>query len=242
MLTSPSCSGVRSSVRRVRLLKKRIGMRLLAAVAGFQRLDPARERFDRVVLRIRHIDVWDDGFLDFLTVLEDDASGHADNRAVRWNVLHDDRPGCDFCSSTDGDRSENDGAGSDHHAVFERRMALAALQARAAERHALIERAVAADFGGLSDDDTRSVVDEQSRAEFSPRVDFDAGEEPRDIREKTRQNRNAPSLQRMDETIREHRMKTGIAQEHVERIARSRIAREARAPVCGYLTEDRFVT
>ena len=54
-------------------------------------------------------------------------------------------------SSPIADAAQHFRARAHHHAIAKRRMAFAFLVARAAERHALVEQAVVADFGGLAD-------------------------------------------------------------------------------------------
>ena len=53
----------------------------------------------------------------------------------------------------------------DHDVVLDRRVALAAREARAAERDALVERHVVADLGRLADHDAGAVVDEERLAD-----------------------------------------------------------------------------
>ena len=67
-------------------------------------------------------------------------------------------------------------------------MALGALGQRgAAERHALVDRAVVADLGRLADHDAHAVVDEDAPADRRAGVDLDAGEEARQMRDEARQ-------------------------------------------------------
>ena len=70
---------------------------------------------------------------------------------------------------------EDLGARADHHAAAERGMALALVPRRAAERDAVIERAIVADLGRFADDDAHAVVDEHPPADGGARVDLDAG-------------------------------------------------------------------
>src|SRR5579863_3989513 len=77
-------------------------------------------------------------------------SGDAD--ASRHILQHHGiRP--DARTAMDGERAQHLGAGTDDDVVLERRVALAAIERRAAERHTLIERYIVADLGGLANDD-----------------------------------------------------------------------------------------
>ena len=80
-------------------------------------------------------------------------------------------------------------------------MALAAFVARAAECDTLVEHAVIAHHGGLSDHDPHGVVDEQAPPDSRGGVDFDAGEKTGDLRENACEPAHAmvpqPVLRRM---------------------------------------------
>jgi hypothetical protein len=52
-------------------------------------------------------------------------------------------------------------------------MAFALLPGRAAERDAVIQRAVVADLGGLTDDDAHAVIDEEPPPDARGRMDLD---------------------------------------------------------------------
>ena len=62
-------------------------------------------------------------------------------------------------------------------------MALAAMERGAAEGHALIERHVVADLGGLADHHAHAVVDEQAPADLGAGMDLDAGQDPPEMRD-----------------------------------------------------------
>ena len=57
------------------------------------------------------------------------------------------------------------------------------VERRAAERDALVDRAVVADLGRLADHDAHAVVDEDAPADLRARMDLDAGEEARQVRD-----------------------------------------------------------
>ena len=80
--------------------------------------------------------------------------------------------------------------------------------AGAAERDALIERDVAADDGGLADDDARGVIDEEPAAQQRAGVDIDAGKEAGELRKEPRAAAAASSA-RADAKRDETRQPTG---------------------------------
>ena len=53
-------------------------------------------------------------------------------------------------------------------------MPLALLQADAAQRHAVVQRNIRANFGRLANDHAHAVINEKTRANFRSRVDFNA--------------------------------------------------------------------
>src|SRR5262245_31316863 len=91
------------------------------------------------------------------------------------NITPDGRP-----SSDNGLPTEYRRPGIDCHIVFDGWMAFLAAQELAetggqrAQGHALVDLDVVADLGGLADDHTGAVVDEQAMAELCPGVDVDA--------------------------------------------------------------------
>ena len=96
------------------------------------------------------------------------------------------RAGADAAPRSDRHRAEHRRAGRDHDVVLDRRVALALVEARAAERDALVERDVVADVGGLADHDAHAVVDEEAAADVGAGVDVDAGEEAADVGDEAR--------------------------------------------------------
>ena len=56
-------------------------------------------------------------------------------------------------------------------------MALARRPRRAAERHAVIQRDIVADLGGLADHDTGAMIDEEALADLRRRMNVDIAEE-----------------------------------------------------------------
>src|SRR5216684_9189162 len=95
----------------------------------------------------------------------DDLAGHADDDRVGRHRPDYDGVGANAAVMTDRDRAEHLGAGPDGHPVAHGRMSLAALQPVTAESDAMVERHVGADLGGLPDDHSGAMVDEQPRTE-----------------------------------------------------------------------------
>ena len=86
-------------------------------------------------------------------------------------------------------------------------MALALLAARAAQRDALVQQHVVADFGGLADHHAHAVIDEEAAADGGAGVDFDAGEKAADLRNHARQQRHVPAVQPVRQAVRQDGVK-----------------------------------
>src|SRR5262249_58982002 len=116
------------------------------------------------------------------------------------------------------------GPGPDDYVVAQGRVALLAFQARPAEGHALQQGDVRADLGGLADDDTHAVIDEETRAELRGRMDLDARDEPRHVREEAGRDRPAVPPHRVSEPMERQRVHPGIAEQDLEGGTSSRVA------------------
>ena len=106
----------------------------------------------------------------------DHPARNAHHRGTGRHVLDHDRIAAHARALAHGDGAENLGAGADHHVVFQRRVALALFPGGAAQGHAMVERAVVADFGGFADHHTHAVIDEEAPADLGARMDLDAGQ------------------------------------------------------------------
>src|SRR4029450_5217131 len=122
---------------------------------------------------------------------------NADDNGVRGNLAYDDRARADPAAVADLEGADDLGAGADNDVVAQGRMAFLALQARPAEGHALQQRDVLTDLGGLADDDPHAVIDEEAGAELRGWMDLDARDEPRDVRQEARRDRPAPAPHRV---------------------------------------------
>src|SRR5713101_7196448 len=113
----------------------------------------------------RRLDVRSDREVLLVPLARDDLAGHADDDRVGRHRPDYDGVGANAAVMTDRDRAEHLGAGPDGHPVAHGRMSLAALQPVTAESDAMVERHVGADLGGLPDDHSGAMVDEQPRTE-----------------------------------------------------------------------------
>ena len=196
---APGAAGARSRARR----------RRAAAELGDHPLelgDARRERAHRVGDRVGQVDPVGVGALDAAAVDADRVPGHADDRRVRRHVADDDAVGADLRAVADLDRPEQLRARADRDVVLHRRVALAGLEAGAAERDALVERHVVADRRRLADHDARAVVDEEALADLRGVVDLDPGQRARRVGDRARQHRHAGLVQRVRDAVGEQRL------------------------------------
>ena len=107
--------------------------------------DPLRERLDRLGDRVGQVDPVGVGAFEPAAFDPHRVAGVADHGRPRRHVLDDDRVGADLGAVADRDRAQQLGAGADRDVVAEGRVALAALEAGAAQGHPLVERHAVAD-------------------------------------------------------------------------------------------------
>src|SRR2546423_13889280 len=88
--------------------------------------------------------------------------------------------------------------------------ALLAGRPSAAQRHTVIKGAVVADLGGLADNPTHAVIDEQPAAHCGAGMGLDAGQHPPDMRDEAAQEVEAALPQPMPGPEREHGLVTCV--------------------------------
>ena len=106
------------------------------------------------------------------------------------------------------------------------RMPLAFLLAGSAQRHALIQQHVVADFGGFADHDAHAVVDEAASSDVRARMDLDAGHGPVELRNDARQQRETADVQPVRQPVQQDGMKAGVTEKNLDRALGGWIAAE----------------
>lgn len=101
-------------------------------------------------------------------------------------------------------------ARTDEHVISKRRVTLALVFARAAERHTLIQCAVVTDNGGFADDDTHTVVDEQIFTDRRARVNLYTRFAARALRDIARDKFHIMAEKPVCLAVRPHRLEAGI--------------------------------
>ena len=141
--------------------------------------------------------------------------------------MYDNRVAADARVVTHRKAAENLSAGTDHYALAERRMALlSATEADAAQRHAVIDRAVVANNGRLTDHHTHAVVDEDAAADACGRMNFNAGEKAADMAHPT--GKTVPSLDPAPVcgAVKRQRVQPRIAENHLPGTESGRVSLE----------------
>ena len=108
-------------------------------------------------------------------MVTDDFCGYADRCDIRRNFADDDSRCPDFGIVADFDRPQHLHMGGQQHVVPDGGMALAGVFPGAAQRHAMVNHDIIADFGCFPDDDPHAMVDEQTPADPRSGMDFDPG-------------------------------------------------------------------
>jgi hypothetical protein len=141
---------------------------------------------------------------------------------------------------SDRHRAEQLGAGADRDVVLNGGMALAAREAGAAERDALVERHPVTDLGRLADHDPGAVVDEEVLADLRRGMDLDPGDRPARERDRPRRERHARVVDRMCHAVGEQRLYPRPRGEDLDRAdpAGCRIAFARRSDVGADLVHD----
>lgn len=153
----------------------------------------------------------------------------ADHSRVVRNFRLDERLRADASSVADAERAENLRMRADDDAVSQGRVPLrAACQRCAAERHTLVKGDVIADLGGLADDDTHPMIDEDAPADACAGMDLDAGQNAAGMRYETPREEPAVLPQPVGNTVVNEGVKPGIAQNHFEARPRGGVAGEGR--------------
>ena len=95
-------------------------------------------------------------------------------------------------------------------------MALAALEAGAAERHPLVQRHTPADLGRLADHHARAVVDEELGPDSRRRVDLDPRDRTAHVGDRPRHHRHLGVAKRMRDPVGEQRLHACPADQDLE--------------------------
>ena len=138
-------------------------------------------------------------------------TGDADDCRALLNGAQNNRSSADSGVLADGDVAENLCAITDDDVILNRGMTLDAIGAGAAEGYAGIDRDVIADHRGFADDHTHTVVDEETATNFRAGMDFDSGQEARQLGHPARQEEPTAQPQFVSDAMNPDSVQSGIA-------------------------------
>ena len=142
---------------------------------------------------------------------------HADDRGMIGNRMNDDGSRADLGMVANQNVAQDFRAGSDDHIVADGGMPLAFLFAGSAQRHALIEQHVVADFGSLANDDAHSVIDKAAPSDGGAGMDFNAGQGAIKLRDDAGEQRKAGRVKLMGGAMQEDGMEAGVTEKDLDR-------------------------
>src|SRR5581483_41293 len=153
---------------------------------------------------------------DALTVAQDNVTRHADDGGIGRDVTEHDRAGADAAVVTNRDIAQNARAGPDRDTVSNRGMALAFFLAGPSESDPLVDSDVVAQDSGLANYHAHSVIDEETPADLSGGMDFDAGEPAKALRIETSQQAKMASPEPVADVVSPDGVKAGVAEQDLE--------------------------
>jgi hypothetical protein len=102
-------------------------------------------------------------------------------------------------------------------------MALPALLTCSSQRHILVNQNVVADLGGLPDHHSHAVIDEETLADPSARMNVDSCHEPAELIYHPGSQPQVPLVQPMGKTVQKNCVKSGVTEHNLEAALRGRI-------------------
>ncbi len=106
-----------------------------------------------------------------------------------------------------------------------------------AQRDALVDGDIVADFGGLADDHAHAVIDEKTPADSRAGMDFDSGQQARELRQRAGQKEPAVLPQPVIDAIPPQRVQAGVEQHDLQPRSRRGIALQHRGDVFAHETK-----
>src|SRR3984957_12320808 len=115
--------------------------------------------------------------------------------------------------------------------ILERRMPFSFFEAGAAERDALVDEHVVADFDGLAEHHAHPMIDEQAPADCRAGMNLDASEPSRQLADHPAKKLAVMLPEPVREAVKPDRMQSRVREHDLERGARGRVAVKDRLDV-----------
>ena len=148
---------------------------------------------------------------------------NTDHRRPRRNFFGHHGIGADTGVFTDDYRPQHFGAGTDHHAILQGRVALAFIPGGTTQRHAVIQGAVIADFSSLTNHHAHAMVNKETPANGCSRMNLNAGHPAAEGRQHARQPFKTLAPQPVGHPVMQQSMQPRIGGDHLKGIARCRV-------------------
>ena len=116
------------------------------------------------------------------------------------------------------------GTGGHQHVVADGGVALALVLTGTAKGHAVVQQAIIANLGGLADDDTHAVVDDQTAADGSTGMDLNTGPESAPLRNAAGDEGHMTHMEKMGDAMIHGCMDAGIEEEDLQLAPGGRVA------------------
>jgi len=130
--------------------------------------------------------------------------------------VHYNRARPDPCIVPNANSAQDFRAGSHDNIVPQGGMPFASFVASTPQSHILINQNIVPNLGGLPYHDGHAVVDKKTAAYGGAWMNFDAGEEARELRDHARQQRDARLVEPMGDAMEQNSVEPRIAQEDLE--------------------------
>ena len=145
----------------------------------------------------------------------DDARRVAHRRGAGRHGFDDHRVRADARTVPDREAAQHLRARAHHHIAAQRRVPLGAFVKRGtAQRDALVNRAAVADLGRLAHHHAHGVVKKHTVADLGARMDFNAGDAAREVRDKAPQPLEPVRPAPVGAAMQDERMDTGVTGQH----------------------------
>src|SRR5690554_5108314 len=153
--------------------------------------------------------------------LTDNPPRNTDDRCAGWDITDHHRIRANSCVFTDLQWPKNFCASSNHHAISKRWMAFAVLPACSTKGNAMVERTVITNFSSFTNHYAHTMINKETAAKFSARMDFDTGKPARNRRNPTRQPFQSPMPQTVTQAMNPNSMQARIIGKHFKEMTSS---------------------
>ena len=147
------------------------------------------------------------------------AGGDADGGGVGGDIGKHHAVGADAAVFPNGDGPQHFAARANQHIVAHRGVAFALVLARAAQRNAVVNCDIVANFGRFAHHNARAVVDEKPVAYGGAGMDLNAGKAPAPLADGARQKKAPVAEQPVRDAVKNKRVEPRVQKHHFRKAA-----------------------